>query len=428
MVRMKVRRIAAALGVLIAIAMTPRAALALTLDEYDLSPIVVENAGSAPATLKPSDLLSGLTRSTNVYPDTTFTNIYGGLSDFSSYTETVSSTRVIGSGSGYTYVDIAPLSRRYDYIVGNYGSNNIPSNSDVYLDFYFVDDNWDGMFPIGFQYQVVTPSYVTPVLFRFSTTQGDPDAWFDFLPMARFVVDDVLYYRQSIVDGQADEQWQSVPRGTSSSMYYPFYGKAQAGTTGLKGFLVRGHITVPAYSTISGHDYSFYFALDSLKVRVGILDYDVMQTVNGTSSQQSTGVPVSTTITTSTHNQTEALLDTDGSDSVLSSQMGDGVNGFIARLGFIAQIPQMVKDLYDVILNTERNTYVHFPGVVVQGIELIPEQDVNVFQRGLGSSEIAVNLRYFNTIVLFIAWFNGMKRLLEHQLLGESYDPTETVE
>lgn len=395
MVRMKVRRIVAALGVLIAIAMTPRAAFADSYVEVPSNPIVYYNKNSAPTML-----------------DANFNEI-----PYHAYILPCSSGSVSQYLDGsYDYLGV-DITHNFD-LVTVLGYDDLTttdfSNVTPYIDYYYFS-KYGPLYPAESLVSLTLPSSAYCLTYQV-TTGSSSSAPHTKTPKSygwrEFVVDGVY---ASVYDaGQGAYVWQNI----SSNSFFP---STRYFDNGVKAICVRTHFTKPI-SSYAGTSFAFV-GIDGLKLYYVQRSQSVIDNLNGDS-----GTPISSTIEQETQQQTQELLDTSGSDTVLSSQMGDGVNGFIARLGFIAQIPQMVKDLYDVILNTERNTYVHFPGVVVQGIELIPEQDVNVFQRGLGSSEIAVNLRYFNTIILFIAWFNGMKRLLEHQLLGESYDPTESVE
>lgn len=402
MVRMRVRQFAAALGVIIAIAMTPRAALAVTLEDFPSSPTLQYKVGSTPELLKPSEVLSGITISSNVYPNMSIGEVYGGYSYTGSGSITNNTgTTAITSEYGYGYDRTTPLSRTYDYVVGNYSASNVTSGSKLYMDFYFVSDDWS-TFPVGVEYSVVTPSLVSPYLFQFSNDSTRPSAYVMRMPSSAFVVDSVKYYRQSIVAQQPNEQWVDVPSNALASMRYPFHAKAQSGTLGLKGFVIRGHLTVPSYSTSSSYDQSLFFGLDNLKIRTVIYDSDVMATINGSSSQSSTGVPVTTTITTSTQNQTNTLMDTNGSEDIVSGLTGGGSDGFVSRFGFVAQTLDIVKSFYQAIVDSQPKYYIDFPGVTVLGYTLIPAQQVYIWQNGL--TAIYQPVSYFLHGLMCINW------------------------
>lgn len=127
-------------------------------------------------------------------------------------------------------------------------------------------------------------------------------------------------------------------------------------------------------------------------------------------------------VVNSIEQQTDDLIDTDGSDTVVDNLLGDGVSEFEEKLGFLGQLGQ-VTDTYMSAFQSERNSYVHFPGVNVQGIQLIEAQDVYLWQGGLGN--LAEPVRRVCTFGFIVVWVNGMMKVLRNQILGESYDPED---
>lgn len=114
--------------------------------------------------------------------------------------------------------------------------------------------------------------------------------------------------------------------------------------------------------------------------------------------------------------QTDTLMDTGGSDTILTSLVDP--TEFESKLGFIGQLGQ-VTSIFQNASSAEMNGYVHFPGIVVLGQTLAPEQDVYIWQGGL--STLANTIRRFTTFCIICIWVNGMKKVLEYQILGETY-------
>ena len=397
MVRTRVRTFVAVLGVLIAFAMTPRTAHALTLDDYSSPPLVVFNSGSAPSLSTPDDLLSGVALSNNVYPDTSLVNIDGGDSLYFNYTERGSSS-IIGSGSGYTFDNTSEIHRTYDYLLGSY-KQGITSGASAYFDFYFVSGDWS-TFPVGFGYQVCTPSYVSSVVRQVRLDSGSsPSDYYNVLPMSRFVVDDVMYYRRTMMNGQIREDWVSVP----AQMRYPYYATPTGGVLELQGFLIRGHVVLPSFTALGSYD-SMYFGLDGLKLRTVIPDTEFSQVVNGNTSQTSHGTPLSDTVTQNTENQTETLMDTTGSGDIFDGLTGGGYDGFVSRFGFIAQSINYCHALYDAILNSNISAIVTFPGVSVLGYQLVPATTVNVNDGAYGLRVLRDVIRPLLTGIAAVTW------------------------
>lgn len=128
---------------------------------------------------------------------------------------------------------------------------------------------------------------------------------------------------------------------------------------------------------------------------------------------------VENTIIEETEQQTETLMDTTGSGSILSGLTDGGVQGFNQKLGFLGQIGDVANTFNSSLTNATANSVVQFPGIVVQGITLVPAQGVDLWQNGLNAFEQPVKMAF--TFAFVAAWVNGMKRLLDYQILGEPY-------
>lgn len=152
------------------------------------------------------------------------------------------------------------------------------------------------------------------------------------------------------------------------------------------------------------------FAVDCLPVfSVGGL-FESQQIVNVLNGDNGS------TVTGTIDNQTSALLDTSGSDGIVNGATAGGVSSFVARLGFIGQIPQVVSSFLAPIGSASASDGLFFPGVTVLGYELIPAQMVPVWQNGLGDLETPI--KAFNTGVLAVLFVKGAKHVFHKDLLG----------
>lgn len=389
MVRMKAR-LFAVLGVLFAIAMTPRTALAESFDKFPYPPAVVYNVGSAPTLLDPDFLFDqsspaihscfngSLTMGYNVKTSTTSTMDY--------------------------YRDIQ---RNFDTVVyfqeGEGNSSGFPSGATVYVDFYFYGDSMR-TFSTSNCYQVCWPNTVCTALFKRGAD------WYEYMysGYCPFTLDNARYYW---VDDEGNTAWRDV----SPNLRYPHYGYLPDDVAGCECFVIRGHFTILNYGA-QFQPYHVVFGADGLTVRLVYPDSFVVDSVNGDS-----GKPLADTVSDETQAQTDTLMDTTGSDSVLSDLSGGGVDGLTNRLGFISQVIDISGSFFETLRTSARKPSLHFPGVVVQGITLIPEQDVSFNQGGLGSV-IDGYIRPFVTGLLCVVWVFGMKHVFELQILGYSND------
>lgn len=142
------------------------------------------------------------------------------------------------------------------------------------------------------------------------------------------------------------------------------------------------------------------------------------QTTSLTSSINTQTIALGRSVDSSVSSQTDTLMDTSGSSDILSDQVtavGDDLQS-----GVFGQFEGVTDDFLDILSTRDSTSLVHFPGIVVQGITLVPEQDVYVWANSWGSSFISLRtpVRVICTFVLFCAWFNGMIYIFHHQILG----------
>lgn len=141
--------------------------------------------------------------------------------------------------------------------------------------------------------------------------------------------------------------------------------------------------------------------------------------LNNATSQQTTAITSATSqqttaLTDATESQTDTLMDTSGSGDVFSDQLSGAEDQL--EVGVFGQFDGVLGQFRDLFLTTGYSSTVHFPGIVVQGITLVPEQDVSLWQNGL--SQFQTPVRVICTFILFVAWFNGMVWVFQHQILG----------
>lgn len=126
---------------------------------------------------------------------------------------------------------------------------------------------------------------------------------------------------------------------------------------------------------------------------------------------------VEDTITYETELQTDTMMDTTGSGSVLTDLTSGGVEDFNSKIGLLGQLPQVIERTSNAILDASESDAVTFPGITVQGITLVQQQQVHLWQNGLSAFKEPVKMAC--TFMFVVAWVNGMKRVLDVQILGE---------
>ena len=127
-------------------------------------------------------------------------------------------------------------------------------------------------------------------------------------------------------------------------------------------------------------------------------------------------------ITDTVGQQTQSLKSTTGSGTILSNLTDGGTSDFDERIGLLGQL-NTVTDTYMSALQSSPDGTVHFPGITVLGRTIVGEADVNVWSNGL--SEWREPCRMIVTFGFIACWVNGMKRVLDYQILGQPYDGTD---
>lgn len=130
--------------------------------------------------------------------------------------------------------------------------------------------------------------------------------------------------------------------------------------------------------------------------------------------------PIEQTIERETEQQTAELKDTTGSGTILSNLTGGGTEQFDENIGLFGQLTTVTDMFGEAITGATASGVIQFPGVTVMGVELVAAQSVDIWQGGLAQFETPV--KAFMTFGLVAAWFNGMKHLFEVQVLGYAND------
>lgn len=120
--------------------------------------------------------------------------------------------------------------------------------------------------------------------------------------------------------------------------------------------------------------------------------------------------------------QTNTLMGTTGSGGILSGLTQGGTQTFDSKIGLLGQISD-VTDIVTSSFSASTSSTVYFPGISALGYTIIPAQNVNVWQNGLTAWREPC--RMICTFGFIVCWVNGMKRVLDYQILGSSYDGTD---
>lgn len=136
-----------------------------------------------------------------------------------------------------------------------------------------------------------------------------------------------------------------------------------------------------------------------------LLDASSRQITNLTNQTITNTTNVTNTVTQQTQQQTTALKDTTGSDGIVSSAVNSTQSSLVQKLGFVAQIPTIMSEIYQAVTHEGGGT-VHFPGVSWEGQTIWPAADVPIV--GWMPDSVQNPIRLFNTIVLFLAWMRGV--------------------
>ena len=123
-----------------------------------------------------------------------------------------------------------------------------------------------------------------------------------------------------------------------------------------------------------------------------------------------------------TEKQTTALKDTTGSGQILDGLTNGGAEGFKEKVGLFGQLSQ-VTDTYKAAFNAGESSTVTFPGITALGVQIVSPATVDLWQNGL--SAWREPCRMICTFGFIVCWVNGMRRVFDHQILGEQYDGSD---
>ena len=147
------------------------------------------------------------------------------------------------------------------------------------------------------------------------------------------------------------------------------------------------------------------------KYSVGLYQWD--STFCNLKVQVADGEP---TFETAIQNQTDTIMNTDGSDSVGSDAVTSGQN-LIQGANFVQQTGSFVSQSFGAITDSEASEGLYFPGLTIMGYSIIPVQ--NVAFTGYLGSEVEQNIKNGVTLVLFLAWMAGLISIYHRMFLGE---------
>lgn len=106
--------------------------------------------------------------------------------------------------------------------------------------------------------------------------------------------------------------------------------------------------------------------------------------------------------------QTDEIMSTDGSDSIVGGETSGGEQGLLDRFGFLGQTVGWVGDIFTAFQTTDEQSSLSFPGVQadVWGYQFgIPAFSVDIWQ---SCPVLEVPCRTFTTIVAVFLWVKGM--------------------
>lgn len=116
------------------------------------------------------------------------------------------------------------------------------------------------------------------------------------------------------------------------------------------------------------------------------------------------------------NDQTDMLMGTDGSSSVLDDVAGQGQQ-ISQNLNFVQQTGQFVTGAFDAVANSEEVNTVTFPGLSLMGFTIQP---ANVSLTQYISSDLLELIRTGVTMVVFLAWFSGLRAMYHRIFLGQT--------
>lgn len=116
------------------------------------------------------------------------------------------------------------------------------------------------------------------------------------------------------------------------------------------------------------------------------------------------------------NDQTETLMNTEGSSSVFDDVAGQGQQ-ISQNMNFVQQTGQFVTGAFDAVANSEEVSTVTFPGISLMGFTIQPT-NVNMLQ--YIDSELLELIRTGVTMVVFLAWFSGLRAMYHRIFLGQT--------
>ena len=114
--------------------------------------------------------------------------------------------------------------------------------------------------------------------------------------------------------------------------------------------------------------------------------------------------------------QTDSLTDTTGSDTSVDNPLAQGEQ-IVQGVNFVSQTASFVSGAVDAVMNTEPSSGLTFPGLVIMGHQILAEQNVPFI--GYLGEGLEDTIKTGVTLVLFLAWVNGLVGLYHKIFLGE---------
>lgn len=124
------------------------------------------------------------------------------------------------------------------------------------------------------------------------------------------------------------------------------------------------------------------------------------------------------TVEETTQQQTDTLMNTDGSDSIVSGATSGGEQGLLDKLGFIGTVVQVPLSILDGLTSAEEST-ITFPGISVPlpgGNFVIPMTEIDLWEN---FPALETPVRTGCTFVCVLLWLNGCKSLYDRIVHGD---------
>lgn len=116
------------------------------------------------------------------------------------------------------------------------------------------------------------------------------------------------------------------------------------------------------------------------------------------------------------NDQTETFMDTTGSDTVGGDALTEGQQ-IAQNISFVQQTGQFVTGTFDAFANASPSSGLYFPGLTIMGHQIIAPQNVSFL--GYLGTDLENQIKHFVTLVIFLAWINGLRGLYHKIFLGE---------